>query len=151
MTQYVIMVAKQFQATHSRKGQQTNFKEFILDKTKIHTIRGNYNLWAKRFEKIKAGKAVLSLREWSGKPYRSKQDSIIKLGLSDGIGLQKLTIMDIHNGHLFFNIGNDYLGLSSEELAPNDGLDVLDFQEWFKKAKIGDELAIIHFTNFRYE
>ena len=39
---------------------------------KLHTIRANYPLWEKRIKDIQEGHAVLSVRQWSGKPYRSK-------------------------------------------------------------------------------
>jgi hypothetical protein len=44
---YILMIAKNFLATHPRKGQPTNFKEKILAKEKIHTIRHNYAHWEK--------------------------------------------------------------------------------------------------------
>lgn len=43
--------------------------ECVVGYLKRHTIRANYEFWAKRFEKIAAGEAVLSIREWVGKPY----------------------------------------------------------------------------------
>lgn len=46
---------------------------------KIHTIRANYDLWAKRFEEIERGEACLAVRKWTGKPYRSPQIEIARL------------------------------------------------------------------------
>ena len=166
MKTYVIMLAKTFPRGHSRFGDSTKFKKFLLrvlenydedeigkwdcwplfihDGKKIHTIRDNYDMWKKRFDEIDAGKACLSIREWEGKPYRSKQVEIIRLTKEDGIGLQKLTFNErmqscvegktIREGHI----------------AYNDGLQWDDWEDWFKNCDMSKPLAIIHFTKFRY-
>lgn len=72
MTTYVLTVSEFFPKTHNKAGLPTGFINAISNKTKLHTIRGNYDLWAKRFEKINKGEAVLSVRYWSGKPYNSR-------------------------------------------------------------------------------
>jgi len=147
MKTHVLMVAKSFLATHPRAGEETNFASMILGKEKLHTIRGNYDNWKPKIDEINAGKAVLSLREWTGKPYRSKQNTIIEL---TDIGYQKIR-MD--------KVGNFYVEekpiFDVEELALNDGLVVEDFLSWFgvqKMIKKGEvfEGIVIHFTNFRY-
>lgn len=147
MITYVITVSEKFPTTHSRKGQETNFIRSIALKSKIHTIRGNYPLWAKRFEKIEKGEACLSVRVWTGKPYKSKQKEIFNLTNRDGIGIEKMELYGL--------FGNGRKSVtqsvaSFEKLAKNDGLSFEDFKEWFKKAKPGDVMAIIHFTKFRY-
>lgn len=70
---YVITISKKFPGYHPRKGDPTYFSSGIVSRRKKHTIRGNYALWKKRFDEIAAGRAKLSLREWIGKPYCSKQ------------------------------------------------------------------------------
>ena len=50
-----------------------------MDGTKKHTIRGNYQYWAKKAEQINAGKMVLSIRQWTGRPYNSEQEEIMQL------------------------------------------------------------------------
>lgn len=60
-----IMCAKTFPAYHPKAGQPTGFKDSILNGTKLHTLRdkkGNRETGD-----------IVSLREWSGKPYASKQ------------------------------------------------------------------------------
>lgn len=116
---------------------------------KIHTIRGNYELWAKRFEKINRGVAVIELYYWSGKPYASKQVVFLTLGKDDGIGLQKL---EFSASGLFgmIKIDDDFPDTSIASIAQNDGLSLDDFKAWFKGADLSKPLAIIHFTDFRY-
>ena len=107
MKTYVITLSRNFPAKHPRHGEPTNFdiqtanaflkmnmKSVGLQQVgmKLHTIRTNYDLWCKRFDQIYAGKACISLRYWTGKPYHSKQTEIVKLTKEDGIGLQKAYI-----------------------------------------------------------
>lgn len=109
---YVITLSRVFPVSHPKAGQPTYFKEKIYNagvllmqaleymmpanstdpNCKYHTIRANYELWRKRFEQIERGEACLSIRQWTGKPYASKQIEIARLTKDDGIGLQKLTI-----------------------------------------------------------
>ncbi|WP_346856557.1 hypothetical protein [uncultured Draconibacterium sp.] len=140
---YVITVSKNFPVSHPKKGTPTGFKAKIGDKTKKHTIRGNYELWQKRFEQINQDKAYLSVREWSGKPYASKQVELYKLYASDNIGLEKLS-----NPKNF--VWAEIEGKQNwEDVAKNDGLSFDDFCEWFK-VRQDKPMAVIHFTGFRY-
>jgi DNA-directed RNA polymerase subunit RPC12/RpoP len=116
---------------------------------KLHTIRANYDLWSKRIKEVQEGKAILSIRYWSGKPYNSKQVEICQLDKGSGVGVQKLrsfmwqyAIIDLGEN------GTDSMEIS--ELAKNDGLSENDFCEWFRKYDLSKPMAIIHFTNFRY-
>lgn len=159
------MLSKVFPATHSRKGQSTYFSQKVQaahyptmsDETpKLHTIRENYDLWLKRIAEVRAGDAEICLRQWTGKPYRSKTVEIIRLGCNDGVGIQKLNfgwrgdkqVPVIEGWYMDGECG------SKKELAKNDGLSLEDWQEWFKgheKDTVYDKpLAIIHFTPFRY-
>ena len=65
---YVLLVSRYFGKESKQAGKPTNFVEKILDGSKKHTIRLNYQHWEKRFEEIKAGKAYLSLRYWLDAP-----------------------------------------------------------------------------------
>lgn len=116
-------------------------------KPKLHTIRANYSYWKKRIDEIQKGKAVLSIRKWSGKPYRSEQIEICKLGKDDDIGVQKIEFLD---GGVATIVESKlpYHGLI--ELATNDGLSLGDFKSWFKDYDLSKPMAIIHFTSFRY-
>lgn len=169
MNAYVVTLSKVFPTTHKRKGEPTNFAEQLLNaiwkahnmKTrfqdlgiKLHTIRGNYELWEKRFKKIDEGKAFLSIRCWTGKPYHSKQVEICKLKKSDGISIQRLEFQR-ERGIWFTQyiterpiVRNTIVPIKC--LAENDGLTVDDWREWFKSNDLSKPLAIIQFTKFRY-
>lgn len=153
---YVITLSQVFPVTHIRKGEPTGFKDKFLaaigkadgDWLKLHTIRANYELWKKRFEEIEAGRACLCIRQWTGKPYCSKQVELAVLTKEDGIGLQKLTVAGCETIHPMFADGT---AVSSKELAYNDGLSSADWNNWFSKYDLTEPLAIIHLTSFRYK
>ena len=154
LIRYRISIAVKFPATHPRKGERTFFPEMILPsvvlkRQKRHTIRGNYELWATRFEKINRGEAVIELYHWEGKPYNSKQVVFLTLGKDDGIGLQKL---EFSASGLFgmIKIDNDFPDTSIASIAKNDGLSLDDFTAWFKGTDLSKSMVIIHFTDFRY-
>jgi len=143
---YVITISQVFPAYHPRKGDNTDFKKSIFFGSKKHTIRHNYELWRKRFEKIDAGIACLSVRGWSAQPYKSKQVELFRFRKADGIGLEKLELTPL--GYFINSIESD---VTTADLAKNDGLSLDDFRAWFKGSFEEDEpKAIIHFTNFRY-
>jgi hypothetical protein len=144
MKTYVLILSKKFPVTHSLAGCPTHFADLVRGFSKLHTIRLNYELWKKRFLEIDAGRALLSVREWTGLPYRSKQKELFKLDHTLGIGLQKLHIFK--EGYFV----DDTIKVPIAEISKNDGFcHPLDFQEWFKKVN-GEPLAIIQFSNFRY-
>jgi len=118
---------------------------------KLHTIRANYDLWAKRFQKIAAGEACLSIRQWVGKPYGkgSTQREIARLTREDGIGIQKLRVEKLWGCDRLL-IGRLGYEVASIDLANNDGLSLNDWREWFKGYDLTKPMAIIHFTPFRY-
>ena len=149
MKTYCLTLSQAFPSTHPRAGQPTHFDE-NLRLSKLHTIRANYDYWAKRFEKIKTGEACLSVRQWVGKPYGkgSTQKELARLTREDGIGLQKLEFKDIGNG---FNAAViDGKPWPREILASNDGLSLQDWRNWFRDYDFSKPMAIIQFTNFRY-
>lgn len=156
MKTYVLTVSQYFQATHKRKGEETFFVDRILagqtiDSNmwkKIHTIRANYELWAKRIKEVQEGKAILSIRYWSGKPYNSKQVEVCQLDKSSGCSVQRLVWK--YNCIYYPTVLEDPLTLSHIEIAKNDGLSPEDFKEWFKSYDLSEPMAIIHFTSFRY-
>lgn len=156
MNTYVITLSQVFPVTHARAGEETGFKDKFLaafmheeDKwQKLHTIRANYELWKKRFEKIEQGEACLSVRQWTGKPYCSKQVEIARLTREDGIGLQKMTVAGCSVIHPMFA---DETAVNVDELAHNDGLSSADWRNWFSRYNLTEPLAIIHFTKFRYK
>lgn len=66
MKTYVLTLSKQFPHSHKRAGEPTLFAARVFQREKIHTIRNNYPLWAKRIKEIQQGEAVLSIRQWEG-------------------------------------------------------------------------------------
>jgi len=145
MKKAVIIMSKTFPATHSKKGQATNFRGHLLFK-KIHTIRGNYDWWAKKEKMINEGKMYLSIREWSGKPYDSKQVELCRLFR---IGVQKVSLTyGVDDAEPEIKIDNKVVPI--EEVAKNDALSVDDFSEFFLSKENTFEGACVHFTSFRY-
>lgn len=177
---YVLMLSAVFPKTHSNRNCPTYFKErFFLGQgcpdcampqdlsgenisncndcgrsfffVKLHTIRANYPLWEKRIKEVQEGHAVLSIRQWTGNPYRSKQVEIARLTAYDGVGIQKLSFDKDKDGvpsFKFFNINGKYI--DREILANNDGLPLEYWQEWLRGYDLSKPIAIIHFTKFRY-
>jgi hypothetical protein len=151
----VLTVSKTFFPKHPKAGQLTYFEEKITAfqgnaYKKIHTCRSNYGYWAKRISRLKETGGVLSVRQWSGKPYRSPQEIVIDIP-AEQISVQKLTFDKDRDGNVslkFFNVDGNFLEL--ETLANNDGLSLEDFKSWFKGYDLSAPLAIIHFTKFRY-
>lgn len=174
MKTYVLILSREFPAKHPRAGEPTFFYiklkrslripivapalPYGEPRTKIHTIRANYDLWKKRFDKIDKGEAELSIRVWEGKPYKSKQIELARLDRSHGIGIQK-AIIGITNDkwkmpELKFVDENDNSVVHSITcgglIAQKDGLNIEDWRNWFKTYDRSKPMAIIHFTPFRY-
>lgn len=168
MKTYVITLSKRFPTGHNRAGDLTFFHEALSNalhnteatltvddaddtsikiyERKIHTIRANYPLWDKRIAEVERGEACLSIRQWTGKPYHSKQVEIARLTKEDGVGIQRLEFV---NGKLGLpRIGIVYQ--RKNEIALNDGLSFEDWENWFKNYDLAQPMAIIHFTKFRY-
>lgn len=153
---YVIILSSVFPKKHNKTGRNTFFKEAITNGIegdhekyeyqyfKIHTIRSNYELWKKRIDEVNSGKAIISIRQWNGKPYCSKQTEIRQVRKA---GIQMIKSMDDN----FAYILNDR-PISLDVLSSNDGLELIDFKEWFKGSKptVDKPMAIIHFTDYRY-
>ena len=162
MTTYYLTLSQVFPKDLPNAGKPTDFEAAFLaglrhtlgekhpcKYPKLHTIRANYDFWRKRFEKIAAGEACLSIRQWVGKPYAkgSKQREIARLTCNDGIGIQKMTVAGITAWHPIFVNGNS---VNTEDLAHNDGLEKADWCNWFADYDLTEPLAVIHFTKYRY-
>lgn len=153
MKTYVLTLSERFQINHSRRGEPTDFRQKFLNTVhgkigvqKLHTIWANAPLWAKRIREIQTGDACLSVRQWTGSPYKSRQIELARLTASDGIG-----------GQLLFLDGScrdfclvDHKTIRTRLIARNDGLSFEDWEEWFRAYQRPVDLAIIHFTPFRY-
>ncbi len=128
---------------------------------KIHTIRANYNYW-KKWD----GKEI-SIRVWKDKPYRSKQIEVCK----KVIHVQRVCFHRSKKEGDWFEFYIENKGISSTIcvfldntiLSQNDGFEYLfpenhgyrnynalnAFYNWFNNYQTG-EMAILHFTDFRY-
>lgn len=159
MKTYIIMLSKYYPATHPQAGEPTFFRDKVLAAVlgnhnawqKLHTIRANYLLWEKRIKEVREGKAILSLRQWADKPYRSKIQEIVRLTAIDRVGIQMLEFDKDRDGMVswnFFNVDGKYPDI--EDLSHNDGLLLDAWKEWFKGYDLTQPLAVIQFTRFRY-
>ncbi len=74
MKTFVLIVSRHFPKTHPAAGEETHFVESILDLIKKTTIRGNYEYWGNIVDQVNAGKAILSIRYWTGSPYNYQKD-----------------------------------------------------------------------------
>ena len=152
----IITLSRLFPVTHSRKGQPTNYAELLNAGKKLHTIRANYDLWKVNEEKMRTGNYYLSVRQWSGRPYHSKQIEVAQIKTS--ITVQRIMLTnnpDAEQEPISAIIDGKALSYEGcKALARNDGLSIQDFREWF----FGKELehistfegCIIQFTDFKY-
>ena len=158
---YVLMLSRVFPNTHPRAGEPTGFKAKKEGGVKKHTIRGNFDLWQSRAEEINAGRAILSVRQWSGKPYESGSHHI-EIARHSHLGIQRIMIRFEYDRAFgkHFPVGGKVLANDShqdillEVLAANDGLSVEDFKSWFvtkgHTRRFSEERVILHFTDMRY-
>lgn len=142
------MLSQTFPKGHPDENTPTKFGASVVQQVKIHTIRNNYEDWSNKISKVLNGEAVLSIRVWEGKPYRSKQIEILRLDKDSGIGIQKLHSFDEDTAYFVGNKSN-VLPVPLQELANNDGLSINEWKAWFND-NVKLPLAIIHFTDFRY-
>ena len=149
---YVLMISKVFPATHPKKGQPTNFKQKIEEIRKLHTIRGSYKLWEKRIAEVNAGNAFISLRQWEGKPYKSKQFEFMQLHAGK-VGIQKCEI--ITKGTMkrikILIDGEEY---PIERISAMDGLNPFDLYYWMNPKCQNLHMknhCVIHFTGHIYD
>ena len=157
MKTFVITLSKTFPRTHIHSGRETYFAQLLnnglslteeglkISRHKIHTVRTNLPLWEKRISEIQRGQAVLSIREWTGRPYGSPQKELARLTGSDGVGIQVLKLENLYSPTV---IDGEKVELS--DLAAHDGLSLSDWYDWFRNVDLRQPMAIIHFTKFRY-
>lgn len=147
----ILMLNRVFPVKHKKEGKPTMFANLLYASHKIHTVRVDASgLWAKRCEEVNSGKKILSVREWTERPYRSEQRELKKLSQ---IGLQYITMIYSSDDALP-QCWIDNKRVPVEDVASNDGLSVDDFVDYFF-GKCGCksnvfEGVIIHFTDFRY-
>ena len=158
-----VMLSKTFFDNHYLAGEETDFKSKVLRGEKRHTCRANYDFWKKRVDTLKARQGVLSLRQWSGKPYQkgSNQEKIIDIAASV-IDVQRLVLRrtqgekdEVIRTRGTFTAEVDGTPVDIATIAHNDGLHVEEFKAWFDPVfdEAGTDalaFAVIHFTTFRY-
>lgn len=148
MKTYIIILANTFPKGHPEEGKPTRFGASVVQNVKYHTLRENYEEWERKIKEIQAGEAVLSVRVWEDKPYRSKQMELLKLG-AESVGIQKLHSFDKEHAY-FMDDNGKIISTPLQELANNDGLALYEWKGWFEN-NAHLPLAVIHFTDFRYK
>ena len=148
----VVLLSKVFFEGHQKAGQPTNFAKSVKDGCKRHTVRSNYAYWEKKIAALKKQGGTLCIRQWSGKPYRSQQETVLEVPASV-VGIQKVEIAQTGVNRLSAQVDGYEVPIS--EIAKNDGLNSVEFAEFLRpilKTSEGNEttFAVIHFTNFRY-
>lgn len=154
------MLSKEFPVRHPKAGQPTGFKEKKETGIKKHTIRENVELWEHRAKEINEGLAVLSVRQWSGKPYERGTHQI-EIDRLTKIGIQRVFFS--YEWHPVLQVllpvkaeiqeNDQKKNIELTELAANDGLILPDFRHWFasRKKNLSERKGVIlHFTDMRY-
>lgn len=146
----ILTLSKAFMSGHKRCGDSTLFAVKLFAGQKIHTIRKDAKaIWEQRVADINAGKKMLCVREWTGRPYNSEQNEIKNFV---EVGLQHIT-MTYGTDDAVPQAWVDDKPVPVEQLAKNDGLTTEDFVDWFFGGNNKENVfegVIIHFTDFRY-
>lgn len=147
----VLMLSRVFPRKHISAGKETRFKEKLFQGSKIHTIRGNYEMWKHNVEKINESRFFLSIRQWTGMPYRSKQ---VEIKETKNVGYERISMSYDPESGIVKAVINGKPFEDVRKLAENDGLKWDEFVDWFFGQGTGRTLfqgVIIHFTDFRYQ
>lgn len=139
--------SRYFPAYHPRKGEPTYFVEGIWE-----SIRNNQNIDSPQYHYMKFESDIMrwkqyqpkhhtiragnrwkvgdkfSPRVWSGKPYNSKQ-----IIIAPDIEIKKVWNFEIKDSEVYIN-GFLYNG-KTKDLIKNDGLEEMDFWNWFQFPK----------------
>lgn len=158
----VVTLTKQFFNGHPKAGQPTDFANLVRSGKKIHTCRDNADYWSGKIEALKDAGGTLCIREWSGKPYRSPQDTIVEIP-AETVHVSQLKLWRHsyigafdHKQHNDYSAMVDGKDVRLVDIAYNDGFwnehDFVAFLDpLFNKYQSTDiHLAIIHFTDFNY-
>ena len=173
---YVLIISPTFPKYHPKAGEPTYFEQklkntlydypytvisqengpdILIEERKEHTVRANYKYWAPRIKEVAEGKAVLSVRRWSGIPYNSKQIEIVQITKDNCPGTQFISMHKPNPDEIYWNIDDRRVKEQLGAVAKHDGLSLEDFRRWFfpkpNKKDVLFEGAIIHFTKFRYK
>lgn len=140
---FVLIISPKFPKGHPSEGQLTEFRAKIPDGRKKHTLRKNSAWWRHQVRQVERGEAIISVREWSGLPYRSKQRELFRLGKGD----VRCTLIRKHDTDTWSHAPNTLIDIV--DLAADDGLETADFRAWFRDTEIGAVFACIHFDKFQ--
>lgn len=149
----LITLSRVFPKNHPRKGEPTNFARKLADGTLKHTIRGNYYMWVLNAEKLRHPERwQLSVRQWSGQPYRSKQEEIAII--NHPIAVEPL-LMHYHADTDTITAKVETKPVDIADIATNNGLTLDEFKDWYfapyrRKQDFLYCGSIIQFTDFRY-
>ena len=143
----VLMLSTAFMKGHSKAGKPTEFKAKLLAGTKLHTIRGNFEWWQRKAQQINAGEMDLSIRQWSGKPYRSQQVEVARLSHLEVQRFEAAYGSTDPQPRVWID-GCEVADV--EQVAHNDGLELAEWQEWFFKHTNHFEGVVLQFTSFKY-
>lgn len=143
----VLMMSTEFSKWHKQAGKHTMFVDKIANGEKLHTIRTNYDNWCKKAEQINTGEMELSLRIWSGKPYRSQQH---EFGRLQHLEVQKFEAT-YSSEDAVPRVWVDGKEVNAEEVAMRDGLTLDDWVQWmFRGVNKIENGALLQLTKFKY-
>ena len=140
---YVLMLSKNFPEWHSCRGNKTHFEDKIKAGVKLNTYRISTKTWLKKAIDVMNGRAIISVREWTGEPYKTKQKELFKLGYKTKFNICEISRNEeyankfcIIEQSIFEYVLNKYpISISSlndcERLSREDGLSEVQFCEWF--------------------
>lgn len=160
MKTHVLLISNNFPKGHINAGENTYFVDKIKQGSKIHTIRNNYDFWKSKINDVNEGKAILSVRSWTGKPYASKQQEHFRFTKADGVGIQKIELQSLcywiewDYPHPLYLENPGFMNFSIDIVAKCDGLTPGQFRDWFGLDAEGyksEPKALIHFTKERYK
>lgn len=156
----VVILSKDIFAEGKKASTPSDFARKVKTGAKRHTVRANFDYWKKKIAALQEKGGTLSLRQWTGKPYRSPQETIIEIPASlvevQQLNMVRVTYVEGDNTYYDYLAKIDGERYPISKIAENDGLTEEQFISWF--APFFDEVrdytplafAVIHFTTFRY-
>jgi hypothetical protein len=127
-------MSKYFPKTHPAAGEETRFVESILNGTKTTTIRGKYENWKNKASEVNEGKAILSIRYWTGSPYNYKNDNSKQKEFArcTKLSTDRVFVTNDHNG-FEMSVESKYCDrLRESEIIKNEGFKKdSHFYDWF--------------------
>lgn len=147
----VVILSKDIFAEGKKASTPSDFARKVKTGAKRHTVRANFDYWRERIERLQQRGGVLSLRQWSGKPYEkgSTQELIMdvpasmvevqRLVMSREQDTESEVLVDGSDGVFAKATDTEYRYFAEveghhvpvETLAKNDGLTLEDFKAWF--------------------